>query len=448
MPPGQRFLIIFGLPKSGTTFLFNECSKRPDIFAMPRHTKEVDYFRRGKDRDSYLALFENSDNKTVVDSSPLYIDDIVLSASNIKYALAQDSVRIVVCLRDPLERAYSHYLHDVAQHQKILGHADYSFSSPSVFAKYIFPIAPRIRFLLDKFGADNVYSFAFGNAAENLEHLLRDYSGLESDWRLDITDNPAPGFTSPIVYYNARHDMEVSIGGALHLLPKGQLLVVNRQYSILRADIHPQLAEHIVMRQSSITRHFDTGSLGAQARDLLYDDMAEAANLLGMEMQLDRSPRVLQSKPSESVPRHIAAKLPQIGTLDETVVKLMNFELQPTCKSILAMPHVDISLAREMARLQLAAARDQSEKSTCHSLQLGIVDAFGPIPLYMEALLKHSVAHERYDEALLLFDAYGGPRRLLWPMDLAHFLASRQITLPAHVAERFQQAGIRISLPS
>lgn len=444
----KRFLIVVGLPKSGTTFLYAECAKRPDAFAMPLHVKEVDYFRRDRDRAAYLKLFDQAGDKVIVDSSPLYIDQIEQSVGNMAAALVEDDVRIVVCLRDPLERAYSHYLHDVAQHQKIVGHADYGFWSPTVMAKYIYPLVPRIRFLQETFGADRVLGFAFGADMTGFESKLRAFAQLPEDWHLDLSDNPAPGFTAPQAYFNADHDTEIPLDGGRHRLPKGQFLVVNRQYSILRPKMDRALAEQIVLRQSTLTRQFDTGTLEDRTRDRLYDDMAEAAAMLGVDMPLNRAARVFHAKPSDSVPPHILAQLPNLGPLDDAVVRMMAAGLAPTMRTVAGMPSAGPSLARDMARMQLAQMGASSEPASATTILSEIVHTFGPIPIYIESMMRRHVARREYDAALALFDRYGGPDRLLWPMDLAPFLKSRGLMLPEDVAKRFETAGVRVRLPA
>src|SRR5690606_32504988 len=137
----------------------------------------------------------------------------------------------------------------------------------------------------------------FGSDLTAFQDRLRDFAGLDDAWRLDLGHNPAPGFTSPQVWYNHDSDSEIPLKGARYLLPKGQLLVVNRQFSILRKRIHAPLAEQLVMRQSSLTRQFDTGMLEERTRDRLYDDMAEAARLMDLPLPLDRSARILHAKP-------------------------------------------------------------------------------------------------------------------------------------------------------
>ncbi len=445
----KRFLIVVGLPKSGTTFLYAQASRQAQAFAMPWGNKEVDYFRRGQDLDTYTALFDGGEagDRVYFDASPLYIDDLDASLSRMKAALAGHEVRIVVCLRDPMERAFSHYLHDVAQNQKITGHSDYSFWSPTVMAKYLFPMAPRIARLQEAFGAENVLGFAFGTDLSGFEARLRDFAGLPEDWSLDLSSNPAPGFTSPQSFYNASADTEVALKGTLYRLPAGHLLVVNRGFSIYRRDIHRPLAEQIVLRQASLTRQFDTGMLSDATRTRIYEDMAEAAQKLGLGLHLDAGARVLHSKMSDDLPDPLLRQLRPICKLETAVRQMFDVGVQPSSSTIVQMPHAGLSLARDMARLTLAQQRDPAEATAPHDLLRHIVHTYGPIPNYIEGLMNWEVARGNYDNALALFDSYGGAKALLWPMDLAHFLRARQITLPPAVAAQFEAAGVRIRLP-
>ena len=444
----QRFLIVVGLPKSGTTFLYAECAKRPDAFAMPIHVKEVDYLRRSSDRSAYETMFDPEGDKTIVDASPLYIDDVEQFSQNALHALSGSDVKIVVCLRDPLERAYSHYLHDIAQNQKLVGHADFSFFSPTVMAKYLFPLTPRIKLLQEKFGAENVFGFAFGSDMARFEARIRDFSGLEADWALDFSQNPAQGFTAPQTYYNADKVTELCLQGEYYTLAKGALLTVNRQFSLLRKKIHPPLAEHIMMRQSSLTRQFDTGTIPDTTRDIIYDDFDEAAELVGLDMAFDRTPRMLNAKPSEQLPDHILKALQHCGSLNDVVRMVMDTGLQPTSQNILEMPAFAPSLSHKMAAIQAQTGPKDTKTPSLYDLQSDIIENFGPIPHYMQALMTWHVKRKQYDEAIALFESYGGADKLLWPMDLAHFLSAHDITLPEDVARRFTKEGIRVEFPS
>lgn len=447
-----KVLIVAGLPKSGTTFLYAQAARRPDAFALPRGAKEVDYFRRGRDPDAYRALFdgEGRDGRVLFDASPLYIDDIEGSLANMRTALAGWEVRVIVCLRDPLERAFSHYLHDAAQHQKLFGHGDFGFWSPTVMARYLFPVAPRVARLQEVFGKAQVAGFAFGANPGETETVLRDFANLGPDWRLDFSENPAPGFTAPQSLYNADAETEVPLQGRIHRLPPGHLLVINRQFSLYRDRIDRAVAERIVLRQATLTRRLDTGMLRPGTRARLCDDMARAAAMLGLDMPLSPDPRVYHARPSEDLPAHILDRLTPLCAPDAAIAALYDHPARRSTDAVTAMPFAGASLPREMARLTRAWEGGPDlppDMPSVQEIQRRILRDHGPVPLVIESLMTWEVLHGRHDVALALFDAWGGADRLLWPMDLAHVLKARGVVLPPEVADRFRAAGIRTALP-
>ena len=442
----KRFLIVVGLPKCGTTFLYAETAKRPDAFAMPKGNKEVDFFRRRNDIDSYLELFDGgaSGERVYVDASPLYIDDLENSTSNMKTALAGHDVRIVVCLRDPLERAYSHYLHDIAQNQAITAYAEYSFWAATVMAKYLFPLAPRINYLRENFGEENVWGFSFGTDMSAFQNKLRNFAGLDPEWSLNFSINPFPGFTSPQSYYNAEGDIELLLGGTVYRLPAGHMLIANRQFSTYLRAMHRPLAEKIMMRQSSLTRNFNTAMFSDETRARIYDDAAQAANTLGIDLNFDSSPRLLQSKVSDEVPSDILNQLSPIYTLESAVSDIFDTGLQRTMNTTVQMPYVGFSLARDLARVTLAHQNDPAETHTMKQIMRHVIDNYGPIARYVENLMKWELARGNYKEALEIFEGCGGANALLHPANLGQFLNARKITLPDEIVKDFQKAGIRI----
>lgn len=118
----QRVLpgfIIIGTQKGGTTSLFHYLAQHPDL--LPSYRKEVHYFdgglRPGRDnfdrgegwyRSNFprRTLLENG--KQAFEASPLYIFHPLAPAR--MHALLPD-VRLILLLRDPVERALSHYFH-------------------------------------------------------------------------------------------------------------------------------------------------------------------------------------------------------------------------------------------------------------------------------------------------------------------------------------------------
>ncbi len=108
---------IAGVPKGGTSSLHAHLGQIPEVF-MSR-IKEPNYFSRVlvpddhpvrpiRDEQAYLRLFSGVTTETVIgEASPTYLADP--EAARLIRDVAPDA-RMLVSLRDPVERLYSHYL--------------------------------------------------------------------------------------------------------------------------------------------------------------------------------------------------------------------------------------------------------------------------------------------------------------------------------------------------
>jgi len=102
------FLII-GAPKAGTTSLASYLAAHPDVFVADE--KEIHFFDRyfnfKKGLDWYRGRFRDSGKaRAVGEASPTYMyRDLWLD--RLEHALPD--ARLVVVLRNPIDRAYSHY---------------------------------------------------------------------------------------------------------------------------------------------------------------------------------------------------------------------------------------------------------------------------------------------------------------------------------------------------
>ncbi|MEX0656428.1 MAG: sulfotransferase domain-containing protein, partial [Nitrosopumilaceae archaeon] len=108
---------IVGADKAGTSSLYAYLMNIPGIF-MSRY-KEPNYFstmtfgdnhdlRPIRDKKKYLELFKNVKNEKIVgEASPSYLGD--KEAPKLIHKVSPEA-KILICLRDPVERVYSHYL--------------------------------------------------------------------------------------------------------------------------------------------------------------------------------------------------------------------------------------------------------------------------------------------------------------------------------------------------
>lgn len=106
-----NFLII-GAGRSGTSWLASNLRPHPEVF-VPR-VKEVHFFDRHYDRgiDWYRAIFQGRTESSVGEATPAYLYHERVCRL-IHHHMPE--IKLVAILRNPMERAYSHYLYLVAQ---------------------------------------------------------------------------------------------------------------------------------------------------------------------------------------------------------------------------------------------------------------------------------------------------------------------------------------------
>lgn len=104
--------LVVGPRKAGTTWIYNYLAARGDV-CLPSVTKELFFFDRlyGRGTAWYVRQFQHHDAAThrrVVEVAPsLFSNDAV--PARVRATLG--SPRIVFTIRDPIRRAWSHYLH-------------------------------------------------------------------------------------------------------------------------------------------------------------------------------------------------------------------------------------------------------------------------------------------------------------------------------------------------
>lgn len=119
METWPNFFIV-GASKAGTTSLYEYLKKIPEIYMST--VKEPSYFCTTsypenlfleviRDKKKYLNLFSKvKDEMGIGEASALYLIDP--QAPELIYKKLPHA-RIIIILRDPIERAYSHYLHAI-----------------------------------------------------------------------------------------------------------------------------------------------------------------------------------------------------------------------------------------------------------------------------------------------------------------------------------------------
>lgn len=106
---GPDFFLV-GAPKSGTTSLFRYLIQHPSVFVPVKETQFfADYpsARRRSDLDEYLALYEGCpEGSRSGDLSTWHLPSVHAAG---KIHALNPAARIAMILRNPIDRAYSHY---------------------------------------------------------------------------------------------------------------------------------------------------------------------------------------------------------------------------------------------------------------------------------------------------------------------------------------------------
>lgn len=102
--------IGIGAPKSGTTWLFQCLQEHPEIFLTSvKETHFFDFFFDEEKISEYEENFRNSDYaKAIGELTVTYLVSVEAPERIRRYI---PDVKLIVCLRNPFDQAYSHYWH-------------------------------------------------------------------------------------------------------------------------------------------------------------------------------------------------------------------------------------------------------------------------------------------------------------------------------------------------
>lgn len=182
---------VVGAARCGTTSIYEYLKKHPQIF-MPK-LKEPDFFAESlrpvprsearkhcpSDLRRYRSLYEGAGKHDAIgDVSPSYLWD---EDAPRKIRAACPNARIIIMLRDPVERAYSHYLLKVQEGMErrpflTALQEDYSSSHKGWWASQLYVelglYCDQVSRYLETFSNEQVAIFLFEDLKRNAEELL------------------------------------------------------------------------------------------------------------------------------------------------------------------------------------------------------------------------------------------------------------------------------------
>lgn len=157
--------VILGAQKCGTTSLHGYLVQHPGVIAPLR--KEVHYFdvNYGRGEHWYRAHFGRTGEPGLnLDSSPYYLFHPLVPQ---RLAALLPGAKLIVLLRDPVRRAYSHYWHERDRGRESLSFEDAIAAEPERTAKAAEQLA---RGEIESSDAHRSYSYlARGRYAQQLE---------------------------------------------------------------------------------------------------------------------------------------------------------------------------------------------------------------------------------------------------------------------------------------
>lgn len=123
VPDALPDFFVLGVAKGGTTSLHHYLRQHPALF-LP-YVKELHFFDADDDRfpsklDQYLGYYSGADARLTGDATPSYFRHAEVAADRMHQLYGSTPPRFLLLLRDPVERAYSHYLHNVSEGRELL----------------------------------------------------------------------------------------------------------------------------------------------------------------------------------------------------------------------------------------------------------------------------------------------------------------------------------------
>lgn len=188
-PIWPNFFIV-GAAKAGTTSLYAWLRQHPQIYMSP--VKEPHYFSKGlvknvrfviSEEQEYLKLFRHAASfRAIGEASASYLSFGRIVAERIKAAVPH--ARIIIILRDPIERCFADYLMHVRQGLESLDFYEALMNSP-LSKIYVQTYAQPVKEYLETFGDQNVLVLMFEDLKNNPRALLKQVARF-----LDVNEEP------------------------------------------------------------------------------------------------------------------------------------------------------------------------------------------------------------------------------------------------------------------
>lgn len=193
--PGPNFIVI-GPGKSGTTWMYDLFDAHPEVYVPA--TKETVYFDRYYERGDewYLDFFNGSaGHEAIGEISNTYIFS---AKAAMRIHQFNPDMRLISCLRNPIDRAFSHYLF-LVRNGILTASFDEAIEIRSdlvergLYARHLAPY-------LERFDRDQLLLLLFDDLKEDNEMFARrmfDFLGVDCDFFPDAAEEKSLGASKP-----------------------------------------------------------------------------------------------------------------------------------------------------------------------------------------------------------------------------------------------------------
>ena len=195
-------VFIVGAPKSGTTSLHYYLNNHPEV--LMSSLKEPDYFSNKEIMDQKL-YYKDPNINTLNEYHNLFLDrkdERLLGESSVSYLFYPEvssrikkynkNAKIIIMIRNPIERALSHYLMDFRlgfigeKFQDI-----FNLQKGAHFQQYFLlgNYYPQIKRYIDKFGKTNVHIIKYSDFKKQSKEEVRKvfkFIGVDSEVKVNI----------------------------------------------------------------------------------------------------------------------------------------------------------------------------------------------------------------------------------------------------------------------
>ena len=316
----MKLLINVGLPRSGTTYLHGQFLRSPfrHVLNIPK-TKEVNFFNVKGTVEQFKENFLRTEGHMFyIDFSPSYLVGRCLAIENI-IAFPATEKKVVINLRDPVDQAYAHYLHDLkAVISRRLSGDDvyYPFFCAKSLGKYMAMRAAAVEKLVAGIGRENIFVVNFHTdlaAPEALSNRLSNFLD-GADLGKFTAGRVGAGGWLPYYVYGGASGREFAFGTQSLLVPAKSLLLVNGvDSSMLWENVDEEVAAQLIFGSTSWTREL-TVQQYKLVSDTFDEDWSRVLTALGEDRENYIVKPPLIARPSTLGPA-VADKLSKSGSL-------------------------------------------------------------------------------------------------------------------------------------